>query len=81
MGRGLTASPTSAGPRDCPLTGTIRGRSWEYTLIDRTPPVVAAKSPAAGATLTNLTAITVTFSEPVAGVNASDLLVNGTPGV
>ena len=41
-------------------------------------PVVWGKAPAAG-TVTNLTQITVTFSKPVAGVNASDLLVNGGP--
>ena len=29
--------------------------------------------------MTNLTSLTVTFSEAVSGVNASDLLINGTP--
>jgi hypothetical protein len=41
-------------------------------------PVVAAKLPAPGA-VTNLTQIAVTFSKVVAGVNASDLLINGVP--
>ena len=53
--------------------------SWTYELVDRTAPVVAQKDPAAGAALTNLVQITVTFSEAVSGVNAADLLVNGTP--
>jgi acid phosphatase type 7 len=55
------------------------GASWTYNLIDRIPPTVVSKTPAAGAALTNLTQIGVTFSEAVAGVDASDLLVNGTP--
>jgi acid phosphatase type 7 len=55
------------------------GAWWTYNLIDRTAPTVVSKTPAAGATLTNLTQISVTFSEAVAGVDASDLLVNGTP--
>src|SRR6185369_4548256 len=40
------------------------------------PPVVVSKSPAPG-TVTNLTQITVTFSKPVVGVDAADLLLNG----
>ena len=46
---------------------------------DPTPPVVATVSPAPGASLSALTQVTVTFSEPVAGVNPSDLVVNGVP--
>ncbi|MBI5384326.1 MAG: lamin tail domain-containing protein [Verrucomicrobia bacterium] len=51
--------------------------TWSYTLLDLAPPAVAAKDPPAGAGVTNLTQVQVTFSEPVAGVNASDLLING----
>jgi hypothetical protein len=40
------------------------------------PPVVTAKTPAPGS-VTNLTQINVTFSKPVTGVNAGDMLVNG----
>ena len=50
---------------------------WEYTLIDTVAPTVTAINPVSGATLSHLTQIAVTFSEPVAGVDASDLLVNG----
>lgn len=43
-----------------------------------TPPVISARTPVVGA-VTNLTQIAVSFSKPVFGVNAGDLLVNGTP--
>ena len=52
--------------------------SWTYDLVDRTAPVIALKDPAAGSALTNLVQLTVTFSEAVSGVDAADLLVNGT---
>jgi hypothetical protein len=44
--------------------------------IDNVAPEVAALEPAAGNTLLALNNITVTFSEDVLGVNASDLLIN-----
>lgn len=53
--------------------------TWQYTLVDRTPPWLTAKTPAAGSALTNLIQISVTFSEVVSGVNASDFLINGVP--
>jgi hypothetical protein len=52
---------------------------WEYSLIDTVPPTVIAINPLPGATLSHFTQVAVTFSEPVAGVNASDLRVNGQP--
>lgn len=51
--------------------------SWVYTLLDTVAPTVASAFPQAGATVRSLGQIEVTFSEDVAGVNASDLLVNG----
>ncbi len=45
---------------------------------DPIPPTVATVNPAAGQ-VSVLNSITVTFSEPVNGVNASDLLINGLP--
>ena len=45
---------------------------------DLIPPTIAAIGPPAG-TVNGLTQITVTFSEPVGGVHASDLLINGLP--
>ena len=53
--------------------------AWTYTLVDHTPPIVAALSPGAGATVHSLTSISVLFSEAVSGVNATDLLVDNTP--
>jgi hypothetical protein len=47
---------------------------------DTTPPTLVGFNPAAGI-LTNLTQITVTFSEPVVGVTMYDLLLNGTPAM
>lgn len=46
-------------------------------------PVIASVQPAAGASVTSLTQVTVQFSEPVTGVDADDLLVNsvGATGV
>lgn len=55
------------------------GATWQYQLVDTLPPTVAALAPVPGATVRRLNAIAVTFSEPVAGVNAADLLVNGSP--
>ena len=46
---------------------------------DTTPPVIVAVSPAPGSTVSTLTQITVTFSEPVLGLRSTDLLVNQQP--
>jgi hypothetical protein len=52
--------------------------SLSTTAPDPTPPTIASTSPAPGAVST-LSQVTVTFSEPVSGVNASDFLINGVP--
>ena len=41
--------------------------------------MITTRIPAAGVAVTNLTEASVTFSEPVTGVDAADLLINGTP--
>lgn len=51
---------------------------WTYTLIDTIAPTVALRTPAGGATVGSLTQVEVLFSEAVTGVNAADLLVNGS---
>ena len=56
---------------------TRQGSLWNYTLVDQTPPSIATLNPPAGVQVTNLTQVTLTFSEPVVGVNATDLRVNG----
>ncbi len=53
--------------------------TWIYTLIDNVPPTVTAINPVPGASLGQLRQVTVTFSEPVGGVDASDLLINSVP--
>ena len=66
------ASPPNAFNRTGP------GATWQYNLADTTPPTVAALNPTAGVTVKSLTQVEVTFSEPVTGVDASDLSVNGS---
>ena len=46
---------------------------------DSVPPAIASVTPTRGGTLTALTEITVTFDEPVAGVTAGALVINGFP--
>jgi hypothetical protein len=62
-----------------PFDALAPGATWQYTLVDSIAPTIVKLSPAAGATLTALTEIEVTFSEPVGGVQSSDLLINGAP--
>lgn len=53
--------------------------SWQYQLSDLLPPTVRSAQPEPGATVSRLDRVQITFSEPVAGVDAADLLVNGQP--
>ncbi len=55
------------------------GSSWTYTLVDTAPPVVASTFPVAGSTVRNLSRVEVTFNEPVQGLEAADLRINGVP--
>jgi len=56
---------------------THAASTWQYNLIDQVAPTVATRTPVAGASVRQLTQIEVSFSEPVAGVDAADLLING----
>jgi hypothetical protein len=47
--------------------------------VNSNAPVVAAQVPVGGTIITGLTSIAVTFSKVVTGVDASDLLMNGSP--
>jgi hypothetical protein len=58
---------------------TAPGATWQYNLVDAVPPSVANLFPPAGLTVRSLSQLEVMFSEPVLGVNASDLLINGQP--
>ncbi|MBI5387486.1 MAG: lamin tail domain-containing protein [Verrucomicrobia bacterium] len=57
--------------------GTGAGETVLYTLVDLTPPTVTSVDPVPGAALRVLTPITVGFSEPVSGMSASALLLDG----
>ncbi len=62
-----------------PFDTNSAGASWQYQFIDVLPPVIAVLDPIAGPTVSSLTTITVTFNEPVTGVQAADLLINAAP--
>ncbi len=53
--------------------------SLDLTDRETTAPKVIGVSPSPG-DVTNLTQVTVTFSEPVSGVDAMDLMINGVTG-
>lgn len=53
--------------------------SWTYTLVDNIPPTLLSTAPLNGATVSSLTQAQVVFSEPVNGVDAADLRINGMP--
>jgi len=55
------------------------GANWSYTLLDAVPPTITAIDPVPNSTIAALTSISITFSEPVTGVNAGDLLINSVP--
>lgn len=62
-----------------PFIRTGPGATWQYTLVDSVPPAVSLLFPGAGAKVASFGQIEVTFSETVLGVDASDLLINGSP--
>jgi hypothetical protein len=55
------------------------GASWQYQLLDIVPPIIAAVDPIPGSTVAALSSVSVVFSEPVTGLNASDLRINSSP--
>lgn len=59
---------------DCSLEAILRDPP-----LTNVPPVVAATVPPAGATVRSLGEVTILFNKSVAGVNASDLLINNLP--
>lgn len=52
------------------------GANWQYQLLDAAPPTLASVTPVPGTSVPALTNISLLFSEPVSGVNASDLRIN-----
>ncbi len=75
IGHGITDTAPAANAFD----GTGAGATWQYFTPDNVPPVVSAISPPPSTTIRDLTEIAINFAEPVTGVDASDLLINGTP--
>lgn len=55
--------------------------TWSYSLTDNAPPVVGGLTPVNGAFVSQLTRVEIIFNEPVAGVDAADLRINGQPAV
>ena len=53
--------------------------AYAFSLSDTVAPTLVQTTPLAGATMGVLTQVQVSFSELVSGVDAADLLVNGTP--
>ncbi|HNU51587.1 MAG TPA: lamin tail domain-containing protein [Verrucomicrobiota bacterium] len=53
------------------------GATWEYDLVDRQAPAIEALVPAAGTVVRQLQQVSVTFTEPVTGVDAADLRIDG----
>lgn len=62
-----------------PFNATATGATWQYQAADTIAPTLVQTVPAARATVADLASVAVTFSEPVSGVNASDLLINSLP--
>ena len=52
---------------------------WKYDFVDIVPPWLAESHPSAGGTVSALQEVQVTFSEPVTGVGAADLLLGQAP--
>ncbi len=62
-----------------PFNAVGAGATWQYNLIDNVPPTIISRIPAAGFVVRSLGEIQVQFSEPVTGLDASDLIVSGNP--
>src|SRR5687767_10441908 len=62
-----------------PFDESAAGATWHYQLADLVVPAVAASSPPGGAVVRQLAEAQIIFSEPVTGIDAPDLLINGQP--
>jgi len=62
-----------------PFDARAPGATWEYDFRDVEPPQILRLHPPAGLTVRRLEEIEITFSEPVWGVDAADLRINGQP--
>lgn len=62
-----------------PFNQLAAGHTWSYTLVDPTVPQLSAQLPLPGDTVRQLSQVALTFTEPVIGLEAADLLVDGQP--
>ncbi len=81
---GLVVASWNAAQSIADLTGSAfqpgaDGAAWNYTLIDSLPPQVTETTPPPGVRVSRLNQIEVLFNEPVQGVDAADLDINGQP--
>jgi hypothetical protein len=53
------------------------GATWQYTLVDTTPPVINRIIPTTNSLVRELRQIEVQFSEAITGADAADLRING----
>ncbi|NIP96418.1 MAG: hypothetical protein GWO24_24500, partial [Akkermansiaceae bacterium] len=60
-----------------PFDATVPGEVRVYEVADEQAPTVTATAPPAGLTLRSLREVSVTFSEPVTGLEAGDLRIDG----
>lgn len=67
---------TAATPN--PFAASGNDASWAYLLLDPEPPSLVERLPPTGF-VRQLRGVSVRFSEPVTGVDAADLLINGVP--
>ncbi|MCW5557083.1 MAG: lamin tail domain-containing protein [Verrucomicrobiae bacterium] len=64
-----------------PFSGSAPGSVWAYELLDPDGPSVIRRQPPAGITVRQLREMEVIFNRAVSGLDAADLLLNGTPAV
>lgn len=59
--------------------GSAPGSTWVYNCMDASAPLVKFLTPSSASAIPALTSIMAVFTEPVTGVDAADLLINGMP--
>lgn len=64
-----------------PFDASAPNATWTYVLTDGAAPRLVRIEPPPGSVVRALTEVELLFSEPVTGVEASDLRFNGIPGV
>ena len=62
-----------------PFNAAAPGSTWSYQIQDITAPRADVILPVPGTLVRKLSTIEIQFDEPVTGVDATDLLINGSP--